>query len=55
MWIDLTLKQKVLILQQAGEARGLPASVVEKDWWVCIILKAIFQSQYADSIIVAFL
>src|SRR5690606_25126930 len=34
-----------------GEARGLPAFVVEKDWWVCIILKAIFQSQYADSII----
>lgn len=51
MWIDLTLEQKVQVLQQAGEARGLPAFVVEKDWWVCIILKAIFQSQYADSII----
>jgi len=51
MWIDLTVEQKVQILQQTGEARGLPAFVVEKDWWVCIILKVIFQSQYADSII----
>ncbi|CDS92112.1 conserved hypothetical protein [Sphingobacterium sp. PM2-P1-29] len=51
MWIDLTQEQKIQILQQTGEARGLPAFVVEKDWWVCIILRAIFQSQYADSII----
>lgn len=51
MWIDLTQEQKIQILQQTGEARGLPAFVVEKDWWVCTILRAIFQSQYADSII----
>ena len=25
--------------------------MVEKDWWVCAILKAVFQSRYADSII----
>src|SRR5690606_36544648 len=29
----------------------LPAFVVEKDWWVCVLLKAIFQSHYANSII----
>lgn len=51
MWIDLIQEQKVQILQQAGEVRGLPPFVVEKDWWVCIILKSIFQSRYADSII----
>lgn len=51
MWINLTQEEKVQILKQTGVMKGLPAFVVEKDWWVCIILRAIFQSQYADSII----
>jgi predicted nucleotidyltransferase component of viral defense system len=51
MWINLTKDQKTQVLEQTGIAKGLPAFVVEKDWWVCILLKAIFQSQYADSII----
>lgn len=38
-------------LAQTANEKGLPAFVIEKDWWVCIILKAIFQSKYADSII----
>lgn len=51
MWIDLKEKQKVQILEQLGAERGLPAFVIEKDWWVCILLKAVFQTKYADSII----
>ncbi|QTV05342.1 nucleotidyl transferase AbiEii/AbiGii toxin family protein [Faecalibacter bovis] len=51
MWINLTKEQKIQILEQTGIAKGLPAFVIEKDWWVCILLKAIFQSQYANSII----
>lgn len=51
MWINLTTEQKVQVLNQTGIAKGLPAFVVEKDWWVCILLKAIFQSKYANSII----
>lgn len=51
MWINLKEKQKVQILEQLGAERGLPAFVIEKDWWVCILLKAVFQSKYADSII----
>lgn len=51
MWINLTNEQKIQVLEQTGIAKGLPAFVIEKDWWVCILLKAIFQSQYADSII----
>ncbi|MCK0124590.1 nucleotidyl transferase AbiEii/AbiGii toxin family protein [Gelidibacter sp. F2691] len=38
-------------MEQLGAERGLPAFVIEKDWWVCILLKAVFQSKYADSII----
>lgn len=51
MWIDLTTEQKAQVLEQVGVAKGLPAFVVEKDWWVCILLRAVFQSPYADSII----
>jgi len=51
MWINLTDEQKLQVLEQVENAIGLPAFVVEKDWWVCVILKAVFQSQYAGSII----
>lgn len=51
MWINLSTEQKIQVLEQTGIAKGLPAFVIEKDWWVCILLRAIFQSKYADSII----
>ena len=51
MWINLNNEQKIQVLEQTGIAKGLPTFVVEKDWWVSILLKAIFQSKYADSII----
>lgn len=51
MWINLEKSQRVQVLEQLGNTMGLPAFVVEKDWWVCITLRAVFQSQYADSII----
>src|SRR5690606_14146904 len=51
MWINLTDEQKLQILEQVENSIGLPAFVVEKDWWVCAILKAVFQSKYTDSII----
>lgn len=51
MWTNLTDEQKVQVLAQVENAIGLPAFVVEKDWWVCVILRAVFQSRYAGSII----
>lgn len=51
MWINLSNEHKIQVLEQTGIAKGLPAFVVEKDWWVSILLKAIFQSKYANSII----
>jgi len=51
MWINLADEQKLQVLEQVEDSIGLPAFVVEKDWWVCAVLKAVFQSKYADSII----
>ena len=51
MWIDLNIEQQRQILQQVSVKTGLPTYAVEKDWWVCTVLRAVFQSQYAQSII----
>lgn len=51
MWINLNKDQRIQVLEQVGASMGLPAFVIEKDWWVCIILKAVFQSKYKESII----
>lgn len=51
MWIDLSEAQRITTLEQVSLSTGLPNFVVEKDWWVCIVLGAIFQSKYTDSII----
>ncbi|WHT40245.1 nucleotidyl transferase AbiEii/AbiGii toxin family protein [Myroides sp. mNGS23_01] len=50
MWIDLKKEQKKKVLEQTGNFYGLPIFAIEKDWWVTILLKAIFQSKYSDFI-----
>lgn len=51
MWLNLKTEQKRLVLDQLSNIMGLPAFVIEKDWWVCIVLKAVFATKYAESII----
>ncbi len=51
MWINLEGNQKIQLLEQMSTLTGYLALVIEKDWWVCLVLKAVFQSEYADSII----
>lgn len=50
-WIKLSKEQKIQTLEQVANEKDLPAFAIEKDWWVCILLKAVFQSKYAGSII----
>ena len=49
MWINLQASEKIEVLNQVSAKTGLPEFVIEKDWWVCIILKAIFQSKYGKN------
>ena len=51
MWIDLSEERQQRILQQVSTTTGLPTYVIEKDWWVCATLRAVFQSKYTKSII----
>lgn len=51
MWLNFNLEQQKNIIEQTANRINLPAFAVEKDAWVCLILKAIFQSKYKESII----
>lgn len=43
-WIDATLPERKLMLQRTAEKEGLPEYAVEKDWWVTMTLKALFNT-----------
>lgn len=47
-WLKLSKKRRIEILEQVNNQLGLPVQAIEKDWWVTIVLKAIFSSKYAE-------
>ena len=49
-WQQLSTNERVAILQQIQDKENIHALAVEKDWWVTIILKALFQSTCADAL-----
>lgn len=46
--LSLTEKRRIEIFTQLANLTTLRPQVVEKDWWVTLTLKAIFQTRYAD-------
>lgn len=51
MWHLLDKETKINSLNQVAATKGIPAFVVEKDYWVCMVLKAVFNSKYQSNII----
>ncbi|MFW2135974.1 nucleotidyl transferase AbiEii/AbiGii toxin family protein [Chryseobacterium sp. TY4] len=52
MWHQqLTKEQRIETLNQLALSTGYPSFAIEKDWWVCMVLRAVFQSKYKDQII----
>lgn len=47
-WIDKDLLERKVILQQVAAGEHLPEYAVEKDWWVSMTLKALFQTSCKD-------
>ena len=45
---DLQTKQQQQIIQSVANASQLDAQSVEKDWWVTMVLKALFQTSCAE-------
>ena len=47
-WLTQPKERRVEILNQATEITGLPATAIEKDWWVTVCLKAAFSLPYSE-------
>lgn len=50
-WLSLTREQQNAALEQTALRSGLSVNAIEKDWWVTLTLKALFQSAYANYLI----
>lgn len=46
-WFSLKAAERGEIFQETGKRAGLPATAIEKDWWVCLALNLVFSSEYA--------
>jgi hypothetical protein len=46
-WLSLSDEDRLISIQQAAVRSGMSTKVIEKDWWVTLVLKAIFQSEFA--------
>lgn len=50
-WLKLTDDQRRETLTQAAARTGIGVKALEKDWWVTLVLKALFQSAYAQHLL----
>ena len=47
-WLKLSKKRRIEILEQVNNRLGLPVQAIEKDWWVTMVLKAVFSSRFSE-------
>lgn len=50
-WLKLTDNQRKTSMEQASFQSGIIAKAIEKDWWVTLTLKALFQTVYAENLV----
>lgn len=50
-WLKLTNEQRKATIDQAEQISGIAAKAIEKDWWVTLSLKALFQSACAQHMV----
>ena len=50
-WLKLADEQRRTSIAQAAIVSGISAKAREKDWWVIITLKALFESPYSKYLI----
>ncbi|EOR93730.1 : hypothetical protein [Arcticibacter svalbardensis MN12-7] len=46
-WLKLSDEDRLISIQQAASRSGMSTKVIEKDWWVTLVMKAVFQSEFA--------
>ncbi|MEO6962928.1 MAG: nucleotidyl transferase AbiEii/AbiGii toxin family protein [Puia sp.] len=50
-WLSLTDEQRKATIDEAARLSGINPKAIEKDWWVTLILKALFECEYAPLMI----
>lgn len=51
LWTDLDISERQVILENVREKRKLDVIAIEKDFWVSMILKALFSLPVGKSIV----
>ena len=47
---DLSVKDRQEIIRRVQAENGLHLQIIEKDWWVTAVLRALFALSYAEHI-----
>lgn len=50
-WLALTVDQRRAVINNVEINSGFPAKAIEKDWWVTIVLKALFNTNYSENLL----
>lgn len=50
-WLKLSDADRRLSLEQASARSGISSKAIEKDWWVTLVLRAVFSTKYAEHIL----
>jgi predicted nucleotidyltransferase component of viral defense system len=50
-WFSLTEQEQFEIINETSAQLGFSDVVIEKDWWVCMVLRAVFQSKFDKHIV----
>jgi len=51
IWNKLSKDDKLAIFREAGERSGLPATAVEKDWYVTLALSIVFSTEFSEHLV----
>lgn len=49
-WLSLEKERRITILENISNQTGLSTTAIEKDWWVTMVLKALYSSSFAEHI-----
>lgn len=50
-WLQLTEERRREIIVATASSKGMSEEAVEKDWWVTLVLKAVFSTEWAGDLV----
>ena len=51
IWLNYSKRERIVMLQQTALREHLPQTAIEKDWWVTVVLKALFMTEAAPAML----